>query len=251
MKKQLLFAVSLCAGFIASAAADSRVAVYSPGQSQPVVIEGINTLQQLTLNPKLAGQTWWPGTVIAEKMATVVQLEQQKQLLGRLDALLADLRQDNDSDFAGSVQQVRSQIAALRVTGRQFVSLDADLIRLQREANRKLQGDYSLYLLARPTNVHIYGAVAPAGPQPYQVSRSVQDYLETHQHLDGADKSYATLILPDGQARTVPVAYWNRRHNEVAPGSIIYVGFSSWALPSDYQDINEKIVSLLTHRIPD
>jgi|SRR5476649_1672176 len=251
MKKQLLVAVSLCAGFIASAAADSRVAIYAPGQSQPVVLEGINTLQQLTLNPKLAGQTWWPGTVIAEKMATVAQLEQQRQLLGRLDALIADLRGDNDGDFAGSVQQVRSQIAALRVTGRQFVSLDVDLIRLQSGANRKLQGDYSLYTLAKPTSVHIYGAVTPAGPQPFQVSRNVQDYLETPQRLSGAEKSYATLITPDGQAKTVPVAYWNRRHNEVAPGSIIYVGFSSWALPNDYQDVNEKIVSLLTHRIPD
>jgi len=137
------------------------------------------------------------------------------------------------------------------VTGRQFVSLDADVIRLQHGANRKLQGDYSLYMLAKPTRVDLYGAVTPAGPQAYQVGYSVQDYLETHQWLEGAEKSYATLIMPDGQAKTVPVAYWNRRHNEAAPGSIIYVGFSSWALPSDYQDINEKIISLLTHRIPD
>lgn len=251
MKKQLLLAVSLCAGFITSAGADSRVAIYSPGQSQPVVIEGINTLQQLTLDPKLAGHTWWPGTVIAEKMATAVQREQQKQLLVRLDALVADLRQDNDINLAGTVQQVRRQIAALQVTGRQFVSLDTDVIRLQDGANRKLQGDYSLYMLAKPTSVHIYGTVTPVGVQPFQVGQSVQDYLETHQRLAGAEKSYATLIMPDGQAKTVPVAYWNRRHNEAAPGSIIYVGFSSWALPSDYQDINEKIVSLLTHRIPD
>lgn len=31
MKKQLLVAVSLCAGFIASALADSRVAIHYPG----------------------------------------------------------------------------------------------------------------------------------------------------------------------------------------------------------------------------
>lgn len=251
MKKQLLVVVSLYAGFIASAAADSRVAVYSPGQAQPVVMTGINNLEQLTLNPKLAGQTWWPGTVIAEKMATVAQLEQQKQLLARLGALSADLRQDNDVELANSVDEVRRQIAALRVTGRQFVSLDADVIRVQTGANRTLQGEYSLYTLGKPTSVWIYGAVRPAGPQPFQVSRDVQDYLQTHQRLSGADKSFASVILPGGQAKTVPVAYWNQRHNEVAPGSIIYVGFSSWALPRAYRDVNDKIISLLTHRIPD
>ncbi|WP_413736149.1 capsule biosynthesis GfcC D2 domain-containing protein [Sodalis sp. RH21] len=227
------------------------MAVYSPGQTQPVVIAGANNLAQLTLNPQLAGRTWWPGTVIAEKLATAAQLDQQRQLLARLGALSADLRQDNDTGLANSVDQVRSQIAALRVTGRQFVSLDPDVIRLQAGANRTLVGEYSLYTLAKPTRVHIYGAVAATGPQPYLVSRDADDYLQTHQRLSGAERSYAWVISPDGQYQSVPVAYWNRRHNEVAPGSIIYVGFSSWALPRAYRDVNEKIVSLLTHRIPD
>lgn len=251
MKKQLLLVVSLCAGFVACAAADSRVAVYSPGQSQPVVLTGIDNLRQLTLDPKLAGRTWWPGTVIAESLATAVQQDQQRQLLARLSALSADFRQDNDLDLADTVDRVRGQLAALTVTGRQFVSLDADEIRLQAGANRRLVGDYSLYLLAKPTSVHIFGAVTPTGAQPFLVSRDADDYLLTHQRLSGAEKSYAWVILPNGQAKSVPVAYWNRRHNEVAPGSAIYVGFSSWSLPRAYQDINEKIVSLLTHRIPD
>jgi len=49
----------------------------------------------------------------------------------------------------------------------------------------------------------------------------------------------------------VPVAYWNRRHYEPQPGSILFVGFSSWTLPSAYADLNQQIVSVLTHRIPD
>jgi len=251
MKKRLLLIVSLCAGFVASAVADSRVAIYFPGQSQAVIVNGATHLEQIALNPALAGHTWWPGTVIAEKLATAAQLDQQRQVVARLGALSAELKQDNDDGLANSVDQVRSQIAGMRVTGRQFVSMDPDVIRLEEGADHKLSGDYTVYALARPTSVHIFGVVTPTGSEPYQPGRDVDDYLDSHERLSGAEKSYAWLILPDGQYRQVPVAYWNRRHNEAVPGSIIFVGFSSWSLPSAYQGLNEQIVSLLTHRIPD
>ncbi|XBS70026.1 capsule biosynthesis GfcC family protein [Acerihabitans sp. KWT182] len=227
------------------------MAIYMPGQSQAVVVNGATRLTQISLNPVLVGHTWWPGTVIAEKLATAAQLEKQRQLVARLDAWGAELRADNDDELANAVEQVRSQMAGLKVTGRQFVSMDPDVIRLNDGADRKLSGDYTVYALTRPTSVHVFGAVTPVGSQPYQVGGDVSDYLDSHERLSGAEKSYAWLIAPDGQYRQVPVAYWNRRHNEAAPGSIIFVGFSSWSLPGAYQGLNEQIVSLLTHRIPD
>lgn len=251
MKKQLLIAVSLCAGFIASALADSRVAIHYPGQSQAVVLQGAANLEQLTLRPELNGRTWWPGTVIAERSASGVQQQVQQQLLARLSAFSAELRGDNDGELADSVERVRAQLAAMRVTGRQFVPLDPDWIRLHSEANRRLSGDYSVYTLSRPTSVLVVGVTTPAGPQPYQPGRDVVEYLQTHQRLSGAEKNVAWVIAPDGKTEEVPVAYWNHRHVEVAPGSIIYVGFSSWSLPRAYRDVNEQIISLLTHRIPD
>ncbi|MGL9724530.1 capsule biosynthesis GfcC family protein [Sodalis sp. (in: enterobacteria)] len=251
MKKQLLIAVSLCAGFIASALADSRVAIHYPGQSQAVVLQGAANLEQLTLRPELNGRTWWPGTVIAERGASGVQQQVQQQWLARLSAFSAELRADNNGELADSVDRVRAQLAAMRVTGRQFVPLDPDWIRLHPEANRKLSGDYSVYTLSRPTSVLVVGVTTPAGPQPYQPGRDVVEYLQTHQRLSGAEKNVAWVIAPDGKTEEVPVAYWNHRHVEVAPGSIIYVGFSSWSLPRAYRDVNEQIISLLTHRIPD
>ncbi len=253
MKKRLLMIVSLCVGFIAAAAAaaDSRVSIYFPGQSQAVVVNGATHLEQIALNPALVGHTWWPGTIIAEKLATAVQLDRQRQVVARLGALSAGLRQDNDDELANSVDQVRSQIAGMRVTGRQFVSMDPDVIRLEDGADHVLSGEYTVYAESRPTSVHVFGAVSPAGSQPYQVGVDADDYLVSHERLSGADKSYAWLILPGGQYRQVPVAYWNRRHNEVLPGSVIFVGFSSWSLPSAYRDLNDQIISLLTHRIPD
>lgn len=251
MKKRLLIIVSLCAGFIASAMADSHVAVYYPGQAQPVMVDNAARLQQLVTNPALAGHTWWPGTVIAERLATEVQLQKQRDVVAGLSAWGAELRGDNDDALANSVERLRSQIAGLKVTGRQFVSLDPDVISLDHDANRALSGEYSVYTLARPTSVHIFGVLTPTGPQPFVAGQDVSDYLVTHQRLSGAERSYAWVILPDGSRQSLPVAYWNRRHNEVAPGSIIFVGFSSWSLPHAYQGLNEQIVSLLTHRIPD
>ncbi|MBT9432152.1 capsule biosynthesis GfcC family protein [Candidatus Sodalis endolongispinus] len=251
MKKQLLVAVSLCAGFIASAMADSRVAIHYPGQSQALVLQGAANLEQLTLRPGLNGRTWWPGTVIAERTASGIQQQAQQQLLARLSAFSAALLGDNDGELADSVDRVRAQLAAMRVTGRQFVPLDPDWIRLHAEANRRLSGEYSVYTLSRPTSIQVVGVTTPAGPQPYQPGRDVAEYLQTHQRLSGAEKNVVWVIQPDGKTEKVPVAYWNHRHVEVAPGSIIYVGFSSWSLPRAYRDVNEQIVSLLTHRIPD
>lgn len=251
MKKQLLLTVGLCAGLIGSAVADSRVTIFYPGQAQATVITGLTTVGQLTTRPELEGRTWWPGTVIAERRATAVVVQQQQQLLARLTALSSELRQDNDTELAESVDRVKSQIAGMRVTGRQFTPLDPDWIRLHKEDNRTLSGEYGLYTLPRPTSVHVYGVITPSGSQPFQVSRDAHDYLQTHQRLSGAERSEAWVIMPDGKSQLAPVAYWNRRHVELAPGSTLFVGFRSWALPSAYRDVNEKIVSLLTHRIPD
>ncbi|WP_230492765.1 capsule biosynthesis GfcC family protein [Martelella alba] len=238
-------------GFVASAAADSRVTVYFPGQSRPAVITGASHLEQVALNPVLAGHTWWPGTIIAEKMATAVEQERQRQLLARLSTLSGELRRDNDLDLAASVDRVRGQLSAIKVTGRQFVSMDPDVIRLEPGADYALSGDYTVYALAKPSSVRLFGVLTGTGSEPYQVGKDVSDYLVGHERLSGADKSVAWLITPDGRARSVPVAYWNRRHNEALPGSVIYVGFSSWSLPGDYRDVNDQIVTLLTHRIPD
>jgi hypothetical protein len=59
------------------------------------------------------------------------------------------------------------------------------------------------------------------------------------------------VIAPSGQTRQVPIAYWNQRHVEVEPGSIIWLGFSSWSLPWGQSDLNDRMISVLTHRIPD
>ncbi|QGU89281.1 capsule biosynthesis GfcC D2 domain-containing protein [Erwinia sorbitola] len=251
MKKITLILAGMVASLSLHAQADARVNIFYPGQAQPVVISGATNLAQLVTSPVLMQKTWWPGTVIGEKLATAVAVRQQQQLLVRLQAWRDELKNDNDGEQAAVVENVRQQIAGLKVTGRQIVNLDPDWVRLRPQANRTLEGEYSLYTLEKPTSITLAGAVEKSGKTPWAAGRSVVEYLDAHPRMEGGERNIAQVISPGGEVTEVPVAYWNRRHYEPQPGSILFVGFSSWTLPSAYADLNQQIVSVLTHRIPD
>jgi hypothetical protein len=251
MKKITLILAGMVASLSLHAQADGRVSIFYPGQAQPVEVDHVANLAQLVARPELAQKTWWPGTVIGEKLATAVALQQQQQLLARLQTWRDRLKNDDDAEQAAVVENVRQQIAALKVTGRQIVNLDPDWVRLKPQANRTLEGEYSVYTLQRPTSVTLAGVVEQAGKTPWAAGRSAVEYLDAHPRLSGGERNTAQVISPAGDVTEVPVAYWNRRHFEPQPGSIIFVGFSSWTLPSAYADLNQQIVSVLTHRIPD
>ncbi|GAA3610060.1 MAG: capsule biosynthesis GfcC D2 domain-containing protein [Gibbsiella quercinecans] len=249
-KINLLLSASLCL-LLNTAYADSRVTVFYPNKAA-VTIKDAATLQSLVVgNPALQGNIWWPGAAIAERSATQLQKQKQQQLLARLSALSAELRQDGDTTVAATVDSVRSQIAGLNIVGRQFVSLDPDWLQLRPDLDRRLAGEYQVFVAPEPKDVSLLGALAPAGKHDFLPGKDVSDYLSGLQRLDGAERSTAWLITPEGEAQSVPIAYWNRRHHEMTPGSLLFLGFASSALPRSYKDINEQIISLLTHRIPD
>ncbi|PLR31136.1 hypothetical protein CYR55_21270 [Chimaeribacter californicus] len=251
MKKRLLLGVSLSVGLAASAFAESHVTVYLPEQAGSVTVDGARNLSELVMNPALFNRTWWPGTVIAAPQATVQQQAVKQAVLASLSALAAAFRQDDDGDLAAAADNLHQQVSQLTVTGRQFVPLDPDDVRIHPEHNRRLEGEYSVYTLQRPTTVRLFGLVENSGPQPFVPAQDAKTYLDNHAPLAGYDKNQVWLIQPDGTTRQVPVAYWNHRRAEPAPGSTLFVGFSAQALPSAYRDLNLRILALLTNRVPD
>ncbi|CAO98154.1 capsule biosynthesis GfcC D2 domain-containing protein [Erwinia tasmaniensis] len=251
MKKRLAFLTVIAVALSQLALADGRVNIFYPGQSQPLVVNPVADLEQLVTDPALAQKTWWPGTAIGEKLATVGALQQQQQLLARLQAWRDRLHNEGDDSQAATVDNVRRQIAVLKVTGRQFVNLDPDWVRLRPQANRRLQGEYSVYTLNEPTSITLAGAIESTGKVPWAAGRSAVEYLAAHPRMSGAERSTALLISPGGEVTEIPVAYWNRRHVEPQAGSTLFIGFSTWTLPRAYADLNLQIVSVLTHRIPD
>lgn len=245
MKKipSLLAALTLAAA--GHALADSQVTVHSPHDPRTFQIDHASTLSELLTNPAL--HSWWPGTVIAERSATAVAQQQHAQLLADLRAWQAD----SGDALAATIGSVIQQLSALQVTGRQFTSLDPDWVRLRPEANRTLQGSYDLYTVAPPTQVWVMGALSHPGSESWQPGRTVRDYLAPHARLSGGERSVATVIAPSGETQQVPIAYWNQRHVEVEPGSIIWLGFTTWSLPWGQADLNARMLSVLTHRMPD
>ncbi|MEB6223997.1 capsule biosynthesis GfcC family protein [Pantoea anthophila] len=247
MKKITFLLAGLSLLSTAGAQATAQVIVHAPHNGGQAELSQIVDLAQLVTLPPLQANTDWRRTFIAERGASAVAQQHYQQTLGELRAW----RADSSGDRAAAIDEVIRQLSAIRVTGRQFTSLDPDWVRLHPADNRRLEGSYDLWLQTPSDSVLLLGALSGAGKVSWQPGKSVCDYLEGHSLLSGAERNFVTVIAPSGATQQVPVAYWNHRHVEVEPGSIIWLGFSSWSLPGAYEDLNDRLLSVLTHRIPD
>ncbi|HCD1256373.1 TPA: capsule biosynthesis GfcC family protein [Citrobacter amalonaticus] len=237
----LIFSLSASSVFAAG-----TVKVFSASSTEPKTLTGAEHLIDLVGQPRLAN-SWWPGAVISEEKATAEALAQKQALTGRLAALSADASSDN----AAALNALRQQIQALKVTGRQLVNLDPDIVRVSERGNPPLQGNYTLWVGGQPTEVTLFGLISRPGKQPFMPGRDVASYLEGQNRLSGADRSYVWVVYPDGRTQKVPVAYWNQRHVEPMPGSLIFVGLDDSFWSSEPEALNADILHTLMQRIPE
>ena len=237
----LVFSLSAPSFFAAG-----NVKVMIAGSAEPKILTGAEHLLDLVGQPRLSN-SWWPGAVISEERATMEAGRQQQALLARL----ATLGAEESGDDAAAINALRQQIQALKVTGRQMINLDPDVVRVSERGNPPLQGNYTLWVGAQPTHITLFGLLSHPGKQPFMPGRDVASYLDGQSRLSGADRSFAWVIYPDGRTQKVPVAYWNKRHVEPMPGSIIYVGLSDAVWSSTPDEINADILRTLTQRIPE
>lgn len=113
MIKQTIVALILSVG-ASSVFAAGTVKVFSNGSSDAKTLTGAEHLIDLVGQPRLAN-SWWPGAVISEELATAAALRQQQALMTRM----AELAADSSADDAAAINALRQQIQALKVTGRQ------------------------------------------------------------------------------------------------------------------------------------
>ncbi|EJC0933601.1 capsule biosynthesis GfcC family protein [Salmonella enterica] len=232
MMKRTISALALA--FVASSAfASGIVTVFTKGNSEPKTLTDTERLLDLVGQPRLA-TSWWPAAVIGEEQATVTALSAEE-----------------DGDAAAAINTLRQQIQAVKVTGRQLVNLDPDVVRVSERGNPPLQGNYTLWVGPQPTQVTLFGLISQPGSQPFVPGRDVASYLEDQRLLSGADRSYAWVVYPDGRSQKAPVAYWNKRHIEPMPGSIIFVGFADSLWRGTPEVMNADILHTLTQRIPE
>ncbi|SEL74520.1 Capsule biosynthesis GfcC [Kosakonia sacchari] len=243
MRTFLLLLASLASPL---ALATGTVNVYIAGEGKPKTLSNAAHLSDLVAQPRLA-ESWWPGAVVSERRATQAEQARHQVLLTRLSTLAAD----ESGNTAAAINSLRQQLQAVKVTGRQIVNLDPDYVRTHRLANRPLEGEYSLWVGPQPTTITVVGLISSPGKKPFTPGRDVVSYLDDMSLLSGAERSYAWVIYPTGQTQKVPVAYWNRRHVEPMPGSVIFVGFAPGLWSNEYDELNADILQSLTHRIPE
>ena len=242
-----LFRIALIASLTSPLAwSAGTVKVYTPDNAQPKTLTNAEHLLDLVGQPRLAN-SWWPGAVISERQASVEAEQKQRALLARLTGLA----EQEDGDDAAAINSVRQQLQALKVTGRQRINLDPDKVRVAENGNPTLEGEYSLWLPAQPTTVIVMGLISSPGKKPFTPGRDVASYLDEQSLLSGADNSYAWVLYPDGRTQKAPVAYWNKRHIEPMPGSVIFVGFADHFWTKAYDGLNADILHTLMQRIPD
>ena len=176
----------------------------------------------------------------------LIALRQQQALMTRM----AELAADSSADDAAAINALRQQIQALKVTGRQKINLDPDIVRVAERGNPPLQGNYTLWVGPPPSTVTLFGLISRPGKQSFTPGRDVASYLSDQSLLSGADRSYAWVVYPDGRTQKAPVAYWNKRHVEPMPGSIIYVGLADSVWSETPDALNADILQTLTQRIP-
>lgn len=161
MIKQTIVALLLSVG-ASSVFAAGTVKVFSNGSSEAKTLTGAEHLIDLVGQPRLAN-SWWPGAVISEELATAAALRQQQALLTRL----AEQGADSSADDAAAINALRQQIQALKVTGRQKINLDPDIVRVAERGNPPLQGNYTLWVGPPPSTVTLFGLISRPRKQPF------------------------------------------------------------------------------------
>lgn len=243
MIKQTFVALLLSVG-ASSVFAAGTVKVFSNGSSEAKTLTGAEHLIDLVGQPRLAN-SWWPGAVISEELATAAALRQQQALLTRL----AELAADSSADDAAAINALRQQIQALKVTGRQKSILILISSALPNAVTHRCRATTRCGSGHHRPRSRCSGLSAV--PQAaIHLCRDVASHLSGQNLLSGADRSYAWVVYPDGRTQKAPVAYWNKRHVEPMPGSIIYVGLADSVWSETPDALNADILQTLTQRIP-
>ncbi len=114
MIKQTIVALILSVGGVIGLRGGRPSRYSAMAAVRPKTLTGAEHLIDLVGQPRLAN-SWWPGAVISEELATAAALRQQQALLTRL----AEQGADSSADDAAAINALRQQIQALKVTGRQ------------------------------------------------------------------------------------------------------------------------------------
>ncbi len=194
---------------------------------------------------------YWPAARLykTDPEAVVVLEKQRQDLLDTLGRLQQTYLQDGETELAASAEHLLQEIKNWVLAKQLFLALDPDVVRAKVALNPKLRaGQYLLQVAKRPDVVTVTG-LAQNTELSLLNAADAADYVEKMNLLAGASSSFL-YILPSSQPVILAkTGLWNSQRQDVPVGAVLYVPFEQRVLPSDFEDINQKIIELLQHRV--
>ncbi len=220
-------------------------------QQQTTTIPDHHRLADAYAKLKLPADIDWLSALITNNVRQTVVSQDAISLQRDLVSLTREFNVQNEKQLARSIHQLAIDLKSIPVAARIPAQLDPDWVRVRAEYNLPLEGKYTLYAAPRSTQLHLFGLTGSTKMQMHD-GWTLSDYLSVMPVIqDGADKSDAYLIEPDGHWQKIPIALWNRREIELAPGSTLFIGLDPALLPDTMTDLNERIATYLANRIPE
>lgn len=167
-------------------------------------------------------------------------------------AAVAELAQFAHSDKTNKIdyQILIDQIKSWQLATRVVSEIDYEIARIRLDKNPLFEdGKYLISLSTRPKYIHVNGATTKQINLSYEENSCIEHYLNQITVLDVASDDYVYVIQPNGNIRTVGIAYWNKQCTMIMPGSQIYVPIKESILFSDTAKLNNTVASLLSNRI--
>ncbi|NAW88866.1 capsule biosynthesis GfcC family protein [Photobacterium halotolerans] len=212
-----------------------------------------NVYQLSTKSDNSDQALYWSGSFLWKADHRAKQtIALQQQSVDKQIRALADHWRYRRPAASETLIQLAQSLASPLPGERIFLPLDRDRVRIVPDNNPALNGPFVLRFATRPNTVKVTGAVKlPAGNTadislPWQERQDAAGYLKQVQALSVANRDYVWVIQPDGKAEQHNIAYWNRQHQDIAPGAILYLAFTD--LPESAKSLNAQIIHLLSQR---
>jgi hypothetical protein len=201
------------------------------------------------LAPIASQANWyWPSATLYQ--ASDVMLEKKrKQLINTLSGLVQRYQID-EPKIAKSLTQLQASITSWHLAQRLPIKIDYDLARMVAAANPQLpEGEYILSLTPRVNTVQMFGAVDNTSEIPHLPYTDTSEYITSRKLSSLANKDVVVVIQADGRLIESPVAYLNKTHQEVMPGSQLFIPFEESLFKPEFAAINQQIMILALGRV--
>ncbi|MFQ3235851.1 MAG: hypothetical protein ACI9C4_001414 [Paraglaciecola sp.] len=201
------------------------------------------------LTPLAVQQNWyWPAATVYQTDNS--NLEDTRQAVLNQLSILAKAQLSKNAQNKLALEQLATDITRWTLARRLPIAIDYDLARIKAAANPQFtHGNYILRLTTRSKVVHILGALNYSQQVAHLPNGDVGDYTTKKSMTNLADKDYMVVIQADGTVIKAPVAYWNKTHQEVMPGSQLFIPFKESLFSPELSKVNQQIIELAVNRV--